>query len=263
MVVAIANITQSIDRSNSQISFILAGTPELLNHLSTIGPKDPETGKTRSATFVERNDKLYPGRLDYGAAREALLMLFESNGWKADDKVLNKVLDEAQGYPWFIQLWGEALWDQGRHLREINNEIMEAARSRVEKEKITIYNLRYDELNKPLSSSVDAGQVLYAAVKVADFCLKQNNMPILASEFTEILNTLDDAGISVNDHKALKRRLLHTGLIVEKPIGKKMYIDVGIPSLASYIVESRPLPATISDDSLNDVQETTTELPKP
>ena len=261
--VTIANLAQGINRSNAQICFILAGTPELLNHLSSVGPKEPTTGKSMTATFVERSGKIYPDLLDKDASREALLKPFHDNNWQVDEAVQAEILDDAQGYPWFIQLWGEELWDNGLSNKTINRAVMEAAREKVDDIRTRIYQSRLDELNEPLNADIEAKQVLVAVSKVADYYLSHDNAPLPESELTQILITLEDSGISSNDHKSLKMRFLHTGFLVENPISKKMYWRIGIPSLASYIVESTSHLVSGSEHIVDEVQEQTTELPKP
>lgn len=262
--VTIANLAQGINRSKTQIGFILAGTPELLNHLTSVGPKDPSTGKTMTATFIERADKIYPGLLDKDASREALLTPFQEAGWQIDHAVVDEIIDDAQGYPWFLQLWGEGLWDNGSNIQALNQSVMEATSDKVNHERTTIYQARLNELNEPLNDDIEAKQVLVAVRIIAEHFLSQDNAPSSETELAQILNQLEDSGISSNDHKSLKMRFLHTGFLVGYPISKQMYWRIGIPSLASYIVKSIPPTAPISENIVDDVQEQITEgLPKP
>ena len=242
--VTIANLAQRFNRTSTQICFILAGTPELMNHLISVGPKDPSTGKTMTATFIERAEKVYPDLLDKNASRDALLTPFQEEKWQLDDVVMDDILDDAQGYPWFIQLWGEGLWDNGLKDKTINRAVMEAAKDKVIRERISIYQARLNELNEPLNDATGGRQVLLAARVVAERFLSQDNTPLSETELALTLDTLEESGISSNDHKSLKMRFLHTGFLVEAPAygnasdSEQMYWRSGIPSLANFIIRS-------------------------
>ena len=242
--VTIANLAQNINGSRTQICFILAGTPELMSHLVSVGPEDPSTGKTMTAAFIERADKVYPDLLDKDASRDALLTPFQEENWQIDDAVMNEILDDAQGYPWFIQLWGEGLWDNGLDDRTINRAVMEAAKGKVIRERISVYQARLNELNEPLNDAVGGRQVLFAARVVAERFLSQDNAPMPETELAQTLDTLEESGISSGAHKSLKMRFLHAGFLVEDPAygetpdSEQMYWRPGIPSLANFVIRS-------------------------
>lgn len=252
--VTVANLAQTINRSNAQVCFILAGTPELMSHLVSVGPKDPSTGKTMTATFIERADRVYPGLLDKAASQDALLTPFQEEKWQIDDAVMNDILEDAQGYPWFVQLWGEGLWDNGLDGKTINRAAMEAAQDKVSRERTAVYQARLNELNEPLDDAVGGRQVLLAARVVAECLLYQDHAPLSETELAHTLDTLEESGISSAAHKSLKMRFLHTGFLVEDPAygesagSEQMYWRTGIPSLADFVIRSTshlaPAPAT-------------------
>ena len=253
--VTIANLAQNINRSKAQVCFILAGTPELMSHLTSVGPKDPATGKTMTATFIERADKVYPGLLDTGASQDALLTPFQEEQWQIDDAVINDILDDAQGYPWFVQLWGEGLWDNGLNGKTIHRAAVEAAQDKVRRERIAVYQARLNELNEPLDDAVGGRQVLLAARVVAERFLSQDHAPLSETELAQTLDTLEESGISFDEHKSLKMRFLHTGFLVEDPAygetvdSGQMYWRPGIPSLANFVIRSTSnlAPASTTD----------------
>ena len=242
--VTIANLAQNINGSRTQVCFILAGTPELMSHLVSVGPEDPSTGKTMTATFIERADKVYPDLLDKDASGDALLTPFQEENWQIDDAVMNEILDDAQGYPWFIQLWGEGLWDNGLDDKTINRAVMEAAKGKVIRERISVYQARLNELNEPLNDAVGGRQVLLAARVVAERFLSQDNAPLSETELAQTLDTLEESGISSGAHKSLKMRFLHAGFLVEDPAygetpdSEQMYWRPGIPSFANFVIRS-------------------------
>ena len=96
------NVSQEI-RADAPFLLVLAGTPGLPAHLGAM-----------DATFWNRLGKgrLGVGRLDLDAAREALEKPLVAHGSRIDRDALDVAVEESRGYPYFIQLWGEALWDR-------------------------------------------------------------------------------------------------------------------------------------------------------
>ena len=96
------NASQQV-RAKAPFLLVLAGTPGLAAHLGTM-----------DASFWNRLGK---GRLGItclsdAAARSALAEPLASRGVKIACDALDAVIEDSQGYPYFIQLWGEALWDR-------------------------------------------------------------------------------------------------------------------------------------------------------
>ena len=242
--VTIANLAQNINRSRAQVYFILAGTPELMSHLISVGPKDSSTGKTMTARFIERADKVYPDLLDKDASQDALLTPFLEEKWQIDEAVMDDILDDAQGYPWFIQLWGEGLGITVYMIKQSIAQSMEVAQGKVLRERISIYQARLNELNEPVNDDIGGRQVLLAARVVAERFLSQDGAPLSETELAQTLDTLEASGISSNAHKPLKMRFLHAGFLVEDPASgqapdsEQMYWRAGIPSLANFVIRS-------------------------
>ncbi len=78
---------------------VLAGTPNLEGRLNAMG-----------ASFWDRAEILRIGRLDDEATREALRRPFASEGVTVEDAALKLMAREAQNYPYFVQLLGNAVW---------------------------------------------------------------------------------------------------------------------------------------------------------
>ena len=94
-----------IARAAGSFLLVLAGTPGLLAHF-----------RAMDASFW---DRLGEGRLGVGllprtAAAEALAKPLAAHRVSVDNDALQTVLQHSQRYPYFIQLWGDALWQ--RHL---------------------------------------------------------------------------------------------------------------------------------------------------
>lgn len=96
------NVSQEV-RADAPFLLVVAGTPGLPAHLGAM-----------DATFWNRLGKgrLGIGRLSADAAREALEKPLFAHGSRIDRAALDMAVEESHGYPYFIQLWGEALWDR-------------------------------------------------------------------------------------------------------------------------------------------------------
>lgn len=99
MLVAAVNALQE---NELPISLVLCGLPTLRAHLQ------------KARTYSERMFKAeHIGELEGnpGPARDAFVEPLKSTGVSATDELISRVLDEVEGYPFFIQLWGAELWD--------------------------------------------------------------------------------------------------------------------------------------------------------
>ena len=96
------NASQQV-RADAPFLLVLAGTPGLPAHLGAM-----------NASFWSRLDE---GRLGIGllgatAARAALVEPLAAHGVGIDAGALDTVVEDSQRYPYFIQVWGRALWQQ-------------------------------------------------------------------------------------------------------------------------------------------------------
>ena len=96
------NVSQQV-RDKAPFLLVLVGTPGLPSHLGAM-----------DASFWGRLGKgrLGIGLLSLAAARAALVEPLADHGVCIDVDTLDAVVEDSQRYPYFIQLWGEALWDQ-------------------------------------------------------------------------------------------------------------------------------------------------------
>ena len=94
------NLSQEV-RSRAPFLLVLAGTPNLPAHLNRM-----------DASFWSRAEQVGVGRLTEEASRDALLIPLAKHRVTVVSEVLAPVLAESQGYPFFLQLWGAALWGQ-------------------------------------------------------------------------------------------------------------------------------------------------------
>ena len=94
------NASQQV-RADAPFLLVLAGTPGLAAHLCTM-----------NVSFWSRlgEGRLGIGLLSDAAARAALVEPLAAHGEGIDADALATVVENSQRYPYFIQLWGEALW---------------------------------------------------------------------------------------------------------------------------------------------------------
>ncbi len=197
----------------------VAGTPDLEMTLSISG-----------STFTERIMGRSVGRL---AREDAARALTEPFGERAcfEDRALSAVLDEAQGYPYFIQLWGEALWNTvaGSGVARIGMPQVEAAAAAADEARRRLYRRRTAEM-------FSSGILIPAAETVLE--IGKGRRPT-ALNFEWTADRIAAAGDG--DRAAARRSLLHTGFIWEAESGEWEY---GIPSLAGHVVEAAALSCT-------------------
>jgi len=83
-------------------------------------------------TYTERLARVDLGLLDAGGTAEAIRRPFDRvAGAAVDEAVVAAVHDDSRGYPWFVQLWGEALWDLAVDATRIELPVARAAGARV------------------------------------------------------------------------------------------------------------------------------------
>ena len=135
------NAAQSVGRTHPFL-LVLAGTPNLHAHLRTMG-----------ASFWNRSRKLRIGRLDESASADAIRRPLESDDLAISDEALAHIVRESDGYPFFLQIWGAAVWNRVAAYPSVSRQRLtmadtEACQAVFESERTDYYNDRYDELKK-------------------------------------------------------------------------------------------------------------------
>ena len=89
-----------IGQQQLPITLISAGLPQLVG----------QTGRAKS--YAERLFEFVPiDRLDDQAAKDALCKPAEKEGVKFSDAAIQTILQQTQGYPYFLQEWGKHSWN--------------------------------------------------------------------------------------------------------------------------------------------------------
>lgn len=90
----------ALQRKDLPLGVVLCGLPTLTGNL------------LRARSYTERMFRGEEvGRLDAAAAEAAFTEPLRDRVVAADERLVASVVDEVEGYPYFIQLWGAELWD--------------------------------------------------------------------------------------------------------------------------------------------------------
>ena len=120
---------------------VLAGPPDLSLFLSEIG-----------AGFMGRARQLRVGRLDETAAAEAIRRPLAEDGITVEAAALERIVRESGGYPYFVQLWGRAVWRRVRGSAAgagaVTTAVVDEAAGEFEAERNDYYLDRFRELER-------------------------------------------------------------------------------------------------------------------
>ena len=212
---ALLNAGQSVAAA-APFLLVLAGTPGLTLHLDRM-----------SATFWNRAKHIGVGLLDEDAVASALVRPFaeQDPAIAFEEAALRRVLNESQCYPYFIQLWGAALWDAAMQQERpsIDEAVVALASRAFDLERSTYYEHRRDELERQ--------DLLQVAASVADAFAER------ATLSQDTLNAVIAGALTLDSTPEIvqyRDRLAMVGY-VWKPPGAGDRWQPGIPSLMRYI----------------------------
>ena len=138
---ALLNASQLVER-DLPFLLVLAGTPGLRSHLSSM-----------NASFWNRAERRAIGRLNAEAAA-AIREPLRKERIAVDEHVIDHVVRESHGYPFFLQVWGQALWRRvaTEATLETSSRITRAeaavAQAEFDRERDDYYLDRYEELER-------------------------------------------------------------------------------------------------------------------
>ena len=229
VVYALAHLTQDLLWERCPVWFVLAGTPGMPGHLSTAGVVDPISGEVRTASFFGRAAKMELGLLSPEASGEAVEAPLVERDWTVEPDALAQVLEDAHCYPYFLQLWGAALWDVGViGERCLNAEVVESARPAVDKMRLALYRERFKEIYTP-QGEIEGETVLQAAAALASICLESKEGKASIAHMSQVCKGL---GLDGYGRETLQDVFLRTGFLVEVVTDWSL----GIPSLGRFII---------------------------
>ena len=213
------NASQQV-RADAPFLLVLAGTPGLAAHLGAMG-----------VSFWSRlgEGRLGIGLLSDAAARAALVEPLDAYGEGIDADALDAVVEESQRYPYFVQLWGAALWE--RHLvtgaTPLTAAHVDAVRPDVAGQVTDYYQERYREL--------ETHGLLPAAAATAP--LFQAGADVTASD-RAIDAALATTGADAAARLAAREALHRLGYIWSPPGQLPPVVWIaGIPSLMTHVLD--------------------------
>lgn len=215
------NVSQDV-RPRAPFLLVLAGTPGLPAHL-----------RKMDASFWDRSRRLGIGRLSEAAAKEALQEPLGERGIGIAADALDSVVEHSQRYAYFIQIWGEELWENrlpSAGERELTTADVAGVQGNVESRMTDYYGDRYREL--------EASGLVHAARAVAP--VFQGGLDLTATDQTidQALATLDSS-----EEKRLEARekLADLGYIWCPPGQTPPVVwNAGIPSLMQHVLAREP-----------------------
>ena len=196
---------------------VLAGTPNLETHLNRMG-----------ASFWGRAERLPLGRLDEDATRQAFERPFRDEGVAVSEDALTEMADLSQGYPYFVQLLGRAVWQSVSGDARVAGSAVEAAVARFERGKGAYYADRHEELERR--------ELLAVARAVAAGFRERTTLGFSALN-AQIVKGLP-GGVGHERIVAARDTLRDLGFIWRT--GPRPEWEPGIPSLMDYILEFVP-----------------------
>ena len=219
---ALLNTAQEI-AAEAPFLLILAGTPDLYDKLNSL-----------SATFWERCQPIAGiGRLEADASTAALERPLAEYDISFMPEVLDEVIAESQHYPYFLQLWGKALWDRVRSAAEqtgkggverIDAAVFAGARPEFERSKNGFYAVRYRQLEQ-------SGLLPAARTVALAFSERQS---LNDSEFRQAIADALPEKHAAEMVKSISATLQGQGYAWAPP--DDVMLEPGIPSLMDYVL---------------------------
>ena len=202
---------QSVGRK-MPIGVVLAGTPGL-----------EDTLRDSDASYWSRGRRLGVGRLDSTEAERVIAEPFKDAKVTVGKGIAGQLAEEADCYPYFLQVYGEAAWDAvassgKRHLGP--GQAAEAVQNGDEL-RCLYYTDRFEEFDK-------LGALTLARSVACEF--KRTDDQLTALQMDALLNRDHDDGLD----RAGRRRLLRAKGFIWSP--KTDLWEPGIPSLMDYVI---------------------------
>ena len=196
---------------------VMAGTPGLPQHLNTM-----------SATFWSRAEKLGIGRLDEAATAAAIErpLAAQTPSINCTASAIADVVSASQCYPYFVQLWGAALW-RARGPEPIDRRTVAGAAHAVAVDQSAYYQHRFHELERH--------ELLDVAARLAIAFAGQPTLPRPALN-TAIADRLPPAAATTADVLRCRDQLTDLGYVWNPPAAGDAW-HPGIPSLMDYVRE--------------------------
>lgn len=207
------NASQRV-RAKAPFLLVLSGTPGLWTHLYTM-----------DASFWDRCECIGVGRLAPEASAEVLAKPLAEIVFEGTE--LQRVVEASQQYPFFLQLLGEALWDEAAPTGSttIDAALVDRALGVFERKRDTFYQIRYGELGRS-EALLSAAEAVAAAFR--------NRDSLTERQFNRVISESMSSGTDSERSIAQADRLKALGFAWIPP--GRMELEPGIPSLMEFVL---------------------------
>lgn len=161
----------ALQRQGVAVCLVLCGLPNL-----TVNLLEARTYSER----MFRGDEV--ASLGASEARQAFLVPLDGTGRSADDGLVERVLADVEGYPYFIQLWGAELWDAATFagVATFSVDLLDATNSEIYRRlDLDFYSPRVDALRPAeqdlLGTAADASYPPLLAGELGDLSPKKSS----------------------------------------------------------------------------------------
>jgi DNA-binding MarR family transcriptional regulator len=196
----------ALQRREIPLGLVLCGLPTLTGNLL----------KARSYTErMFRGEEI--GSLGEADAREAFEQPLAGADVSADPDLVSRVVNEVEGYPYFIQLWGAELWDaaEAAEVNRLTSPLLDAARPEIYR------RLDLDFYNPRVETLTPAEQDVLLGTAVAEY------PPLIVSKLNDAINKTP-ANVNV-----LLGRLVDAGVLYRLRKGE---YDYTAPRFRDYLL---------------------------
>ena len=212
------NLSQVV-RGEAPFLLVLAGTPGLRAFLNSV-----------NASFSERSTMLGIGRLGEEATADAIEKPLQEDGITIAPDALQKVVQDSQQYPYFIQRWGKALWDEAKKTNStrLTGEQVEIVAPAIDSFRQDLYAERRTKLSQK--------GLLSAAYVIAEAF--QDTQRVSEGALGLLIQDLLPADKADDQHATSVLQALISMDFVWRPPGTDL-CEPGVPSLMTYILNKQ------------------------
>ncbi len=132
---ALITALHSATQKQLPITMVAAGLPQLLGQMG------------RAKSYAERLFEFVPiDRLDRHSAQIALCRPAEKEGARFETDAAEQIINETQGYPYFLQEWGKHAWNSATQDRIVLDDARNATTGALAELDASFFRVRFDRL---------------------------------------------------------------------------------------------------------------------
>jgi AAA+ ATPase superfamily predicted ATPase len=132
---ALITALHSASQKQLPITMVAAGLPQLLGQMG------------RAKSYAERLFEFVPiDRLDDHAAQVALCRPAEKEDVEIEKDAVKEIIQETQGYPYFLQEWGKHAWNSAKENRIVLDDAKNATSDALAELDASFFRVRFDRL---------------------------------------------------------------------------------------------------------------------